>query len=225
MEMTDDHPPRDGGFESRKYEPDLDDEVDGIPDVHGRQWQEGQPGSNYPEGTIIGKDPETTIEFHAACGRDHVIGESCPVGALLSSDRRLLEEVKDPDARSFLESRMAIRHRATKVVQAEAYDRGTSNGLYHAERRVRQYMTGHFSEATISGVVRALRGEHIAPGWDQQPTVSNGDPSMVDLAPKDVRVNFPEPPAVPSQPQDGLTVDWQRDHGVEMRRALYPGSR
>lgn len=32
-----------GKATGRKYEPDLDDQLDGIPDVHGRQWQDGAP--------------------------------------------------------------------------------------------------------------------------------------------------------------------------------------
>lgn len=82
--------------------------------------------------------------------------------------------------------------------------------LDRAEVRIREYMTGSFSEATIGGVVRALRGEVNNPPrlGKSVPTNQFDLPRMPSVAfPKEIEIKT----AQPDQPQ------YVTDH------AAYPG--
>lgn len=59
--------------------------------------------------------------------------------------------------------------RVVPETHASSFEKGADHGLETAVLRVRRYMTGHFSEATIGGVVQAIReGEDKAPVLDPE---------------------------------------------------------
>lgn len=212
--MTDDHPPKvEDQDEFRTGDGDLT--MSRRVPVPSRVLARDEPCADpdncdvhFPKGTIVGRDPErssldhTETEVRQAGGISDEpleVIKSKLLAEAYGASQKPIEDKNEyfkrqfqgtPDSGIPTQRDWGVRARATAVLRQEAYDRGFSAGTHkaldEAEARVRQYMAGHFSEATIGGVVQALRGGDKGMwGWDR-----------------------PEVESRPTTPQDGNSIDW-----------------
>lgn len=189
---------------TRKYQRDLDDEVDGIPDVHGRgvqaelqrvapekgRWLPTVPTDGTIENVSLDQWVGEALGAASMCWvpkpstqvfdgtRAQWIADSlnahiqAVIDAVIAGTAKAVSEppVKrgcrlcppeaewDTDAEfiAHLRSHIDELEQVNKQAQNQISVRRTALEL--AERRVRDYMAGHFSEGTIAGVVRAVKG-------------------------------------------------------------------
>lgn len=195
----------DTGF-GRKYQRDLDDELDGIPDVHGRGTQERwlpvtdqfpkrSWGTKWPHKVEPGRWTPTVLEGESledvsldrwigealgaasTCWKQGTIGEfdSTRVKMINDSLAAHVQEVIDRATKAvspnpvqrgcrlcpgleWADDPAFIEHLRSHVDQLSNQSAARRTSLELAEKRVRDYMNGHFSQGTIDGVVRALKG-------------------------------------------------------------------